>query len=323
MHKTFTLFLLMLVVAIGCTKKDGAKKDGESQKTGPTLVTVNGSPISLDDYQAKFQRSSRYNPEKYQEMAGKEELLKDLVDFELLFQEAKKQNLADSEQIKRMMVRALMRKEVDQTPTIGDEELKSFYDAHPDEFVELRASHILFKTKVPPDKMGQISDADFVQQQRVKAEAVLKDVKAGKDFAELAKKNSEDTTAQNGGDLGYFTSQRMVKPFADAAFALKNIGDTSEIVETRNGFHIIKLTDRRNQDFTRARMIIKNKIMKEKRKAAYENFVAKLRKDAKIVTEDKAVKEELGKLTPSNPQQAPAPEEMGNPLQSEPPHQNH
>jgi peptidyl-prolyl cis-trans isomerase D len=113
---------------------------------------------------------------------------------------------------------------------ITDQEIKSEWDAQPHgETVE--ASHILFLVKDPAQ------DAAVKQ----KAEAVLKQVKAGGDFSALAKKNSEDTgSASNGGYLGPFGKGQMVKEFEQAAFSLKP-GETSGLVRTEYGYHIIKV----------------------------------------------------------------------------------
>jgi peptidyl-prolyl cis-trans isomerase D len=97
------------------------------------------------------------------------------------------------------------------------------------------ASHILFE--VPKDSTPA-KEAEI----KAKAEAVLKRAKAGEDFASLAKKYSDDTGSKDqGGALGAFTRDTMVKEFADAAFALK-VGDISGLVRTEYGYHIIKVT---------------------------------------------------------------------------------
>jgi peptidyl-prolyl cis-trans isomerase D len=118
---------------------------------------------------------------------------------------------------------------------VSDEEIKAWYDGHKDRYQqpeERRASHILIATE-GKDKA----------QARAKAEQVLKEVqKTPAAFAELAKKNSDDPgSAGQGGDLGFFGRGMMVKPFDDAVFALKE-GETSGIVESDFGFHIIRLT---------------------------------------------------------------------------------
>jgi peptidyl-prolyl cis-trans isomerase D len=77
---------------------------------------------------------------------------------------------------------------------------------------------------------------------KAKAEDLLKQIKAGGDFAAIAKANSDDPgSGSKGGDLGFFSRDMMVKPFSDAAYALKQ-GEISDVVESEFGFHIIKLT---------------------------------------------------------------------------------
>ena len=125
---------------------------------------------------------------------------------------------------------------------ITPQELETFYKGNPDQFKEpetVRASHIL---------IGVAKDAAPAAKQaaRTEAEGVLTRVKAGEDFAALAKQHSKDPgSAAVGGDLNFFPKGQMVPAFDAAAFALK-IGEISSLVETEFGFHIIKLTDRRD-----------------------------------------------------------------------------
>ena len=99
---------------------------------------------------------------------------------------------------------------------------------------QIRASHILFKTAGKKD-----------DEVKAKAEQVLKEVKAGGDFAALAKKYSEDeASAKQGGDLDFFPKGKMVPEFDEAAFKL-NPGEVSDVVKTPTGFHIIKVTDKK------------------------------------------------------------------------------
>lgn len=89
--------------------------------------------------------------------------------------------------------------------------------------MKIRASHILVDTKE-------------------QAENLLMDINNGIAFEDLAKEYSKCPSKRDGGDLRWFGKGMMVKPFEDAAFALKNIGDISEPVETQFGWHLIKLT---------------------------------------------------------------------------------
>jgi len=119
-----------------------------------------------------------------------------------------------------------------------DMEIEDFYRLHQEDYKEpekVRARHILFR--IPPK--AKTSDIQAIQK---RADMVLDLARKGTDFAELARKYSEDSTASTGGDLGYFTSEDMVKPFSDSAFSLEK-GDISDLVRTRFGLHIIKVED--------------------------------------------------------------------------------
>lgn len=121
----------------------------------------------------------------------------------------------------------------------SDKELQAYYQTHRGRFnqpAEREASHILLKL---PEGGDEAAKAKV----RERAEALLKEARANPDgFAELAKKNSEDTgSASSGGSLGYFERDTMVKPFADAVFALEEPGFT-DVVESEFGFHVIKVT---------------------------------------------------------------------------------
>jgi len=123
---------------------------------------------------------------------------------------------------------------------VPEAELKSYFEQNAARLAgleERRASHILINA----DKGASAAERDAA---RAKAQALLAEVqKAPAQFAELARKNSQDTgSAAKGGDLDYFGRGAMVKPFEDAVYALKK-GEISGLVETEFGFHIIRLTD--------------------------------------------------------------------------------
>lgn len=119
---------------------------------------------------------------------------------------------------------------------VSDAEVQKYYDEHVAEYEkpeQVHARHILLR--IAP----KASDDDKAAV-RKRAEEVLAKVKAGEDFAALAKQYSEDSSAAQGGDLGSFTRGKMVPPFEQAAFALAP-GETSDIVESPFGLHIIKV----------------------------------------------------------------------------------
>jgi peptidyl-prolyl cis-trans isomerase C len=175
----------------------------------------------------------------------------------------------------------LVESEIGSKVTVKPEAVNDFYQKNQDKFQQgprMRASHILIG--VP-----QNADAATKQQAKAKADALLKDLKAGKDFAATAKANSQDPgSAPNGGDLGYFEQGQMVPPFEQAAFALKP-GEMSEVVETQFGYHIIKLAEKQDSrvvPLEEAKGQIEEYLTQQNRHAETELFVNALRAKAKI-----------------------------------------
>lgn len=164
---------------------------------------------------------------------------------------------------------------------VTPEQVKDFYARNPDQFKQperVRASHILIT--VPKDAEPAAKNAA-----RTKAAGILKDAKAGKDFAALAKEHSQDPgSAQNGGDLGFFQQGQMVGPFNDAAFTLAP-GQISDLVETEFGFHIIKVAEKqaaRTVPLEEVRPRLEQYLERMNREQQTEAFVNGLRTKGKI-----------------------------------------
>ncbi len=122
--------------------------------------------------------------------------------------------------------------------SITDKQIKDYYEENKEMFrqeKEVSARHILLK-------VDRNASEEEERKVREKAKMVLEKARKGEDFPKLAKKYSEGPTAQKGGDLGYFSEGRMVKPFEEAAFKMKK-GEISELVRTQFGYHIIKVED--------------------------------------------------------------------------------
>ncbi len=129
--------------------------------------------------------------------------------------------------------------QVANTIQVNDDQIQAYYNAHRDEYrtpERVHARHILLSiTNKPKDEVPKI---------KAQAEALDKQLKAGADFAELAKKNSQDPgSAQKGGDLGWVSRGQMVKNFEDAVFTLKP-NEISDVVTTEYGFHIIQVLEK-------------------------------------------------------------------------------
>jgi peptidyl-prolyl cis-trans isomerase C len=164
---------------------------------------------------------------------------------------------------------------------VSDDEVAAFYGDNPRMFEtrdQVRARHILFTAT---------EDASEEDRKAARGRAVLARQRAidGEDFASLAKELSEGPSAADGGDLGFFAAEQMVEPFATAAFALEP-GEISEVVETRFGYHVIKVEERRPgtaRSLDEVREPLRNALIEQKVAAAVQEFVEKLRAAADIV----------------------------------------
>ncbi|MGD9141071.1 MAG: peptidylprolyl isomerase [bacterium] len=159
-------------------------------------------------------------------------------------------------------------------------EIKTFYDENPAQFEkpeQVHASHILFMVEE-----GATDEART--EKRKEAEEVLAQIRSGGDFAALATAHSDCPSSSKGGDLGYFSRGQMVPPFEEAAFAMEP-GEVSDIVETRFGYHIIKVVDKAKAEkvpYDEAKSNIKQYLGGQDKQQAMTNVIEDLRANATI-----------------------------------------
>jgi peptidyl-prolyl cis-trans isomerase C len=180
-----------------------------------------------------------------------------------------------------MAVSTMLQAEVTPKVTVSAAQVDDFYKNNPTQFQQperVRASHILLG-------FPQGADEAAKQKARTQAAEVLKQVKAGKDFAALAKQYSSDPgSAQQGGDLGFFQQGQMVPPFDKAAFSMQP-GQTSDLVETQFGVHIIRVAARepaRTVPIDEVRPQILQYLEGQSRQQQTETFVNGLKAKGKI-----------------------------------------
>jgi peptidyl-prolyl cis-trans isomerase C len=163
---------------------------------------------------------------------------------------------------------------------VSESESRRYYDSHQDQFVQpmqVRARHILIMVE---DQANEEQKTEALKQIR---EIQLK-LQEGEDFEALAREYSEGPSSTQGGDLGYFQRGQMVKPFEDAAFELQP-GETSDVVETRYGYHLIMVTDVRSEvvvPFEYANSSIQQYLTQNKTAEELERLVAALKEEASI-----------------------------------------
>ena len=179
---------------------------------------------------------------------------------------------------------------IGQASEVTEKEAENYYNKNKDEFLRVRASHILISNR---DAEGNdVSDdyRDFCKENMGKAnrllfvvhrEEILKQAKEGVDFAQLAKEYSQDGSSENGGDLDFFSKGQMVEPFEKAAFSLKNGEIYPEIVETDYGYHIIKKTDEKYDDFDTIKEELVYTLGYEKQSNILDNLIKKYNVEVK------------------------------------------
>lgn len=179
-----------------------------------------------------------------------------------------------------MVIGKMMEAEVAAGPPPTDVEVREFYDKNPDNFKQneaARASHILVMVD---DK----ADPATKQKARATIDDVLKRARAGEDFSKLAREFSQDGSAAQGGDLGFFVRGQMVPAFDKAAFALKP-GEISDVVTTQFGHHIIRMAEQRPAStvpFEQASTKIKQFLAEQNKKRRAGAFIEDAKKRAKI-----------------------------------------
>jgi len=187
------------------------------------------------------------------------------------------------ENLRTMLQQQLWMKSQVKTSDVTEAQAQTFYDSNKKEFEQpetVKASHILFMLK--PDA----TEADVTKQKDAATKAAERASK-GEDFAGLAKELSEEPGAkESAGDLGFFTKDRMVPEFANAAFSQK-VGDISQPVRTQFGWHVIKVTETKpagTVPFPEVKDQITGYLKSTSQREAVQEVLKKLKESAKIET---------------------------------------
>ncbi len=241
----------------------------------PVVADVNGEKILLSDLVATY----RALPARLQQVSFEQlykPLLEHAIAIRLLAAEGRKAKLQETEAVRKRLkyiegqyvYEAYVEKIVDERAT--EEKLKGAYADFVKEYKgeeEVRASHILVKTEQ-------------------EAKDIISQLEKGADFAKIAKEKSVDPSKErNGGDLGFFSKEQMVKEFADAAFALKKGETVKAPVKTQFGWHVIRVTDRRAAAAPKFEEV-KDQLRQKLAESIAQDEINKLRGAAKIARFD-------------------------------------
>ncbi len=294
---------------------------GPQKKSGPAVAQGDGVVVTVAEFQARLDEQSPFLRQRYQNLDRKKEFLDSLVKFEILANAAAKEGYQNDPDVqltlKKAMVQKLVQKKFGEgdLKDIPDADIQKFYDEHKDDFVKpvrVRTSALLVAA----------NDQDKAQK-GAQAKKLLAQLKASsrKDpqaFANLARASSDDAaTKGNGGDLGFRSQDEYAKqfgaPFAAAAFSGKDGEDV--LVETQQGFWIVRVTGRQEgitRTVDQVKPQIASRLQRERRTKEFDEYVKKLRDEAKVTVNDA----ELEKVVVSP---APAPGAGGMPHGGMPP----
>ncbi len=292
MKKLLVVIVFAMLTAFSGCCNDSGKVVLYPNEGGKTIAEFGGVKLSEKYMKAYVNNLNDYLKARYNTPERKEELMTKITEGELVAMKAIKDGALNDpillSQVKNTIARyysgTKMKVQIEESLKISEDEMKSYYEEKKDSFntpEKVKASHILIKITDSRDKEAARKLAEKVA---AEAEKSAKDMGS---FAKLAEKYSEDDgSKKRGGDLGYFQRTEeggsMVKEFSDGAFALQNVGDISKPVESQFGFHIIKLTGKKDKvvkTFEDVKANIENTLKTEKRKTAYTDMIESYKKE--------------------------------------------
>lgn len=265
MKKSMTILVFALTATMAMAQGKPAAKPAATPapKAAATASAASGDPViitagDITIKQSEFEGAIKTLPAEYQQYAqgpGKKQFAEDYLRMKVLAQKGAKEGLGNDPDVQTQL--ALMKenlianaelKKIDNSIKINDEDLKKIYDANAKDYETVKASHILIAFKGSP--AAQKDKPELTEEQaKAKAEEIRAKLVAGADFAETAKKESDDTgSGSRGGELGEFGHGQMVPEFEQAAFAAK-AGDITPVVRTQFGYHIIKVESHSSTPF--------------------------------------------------------------------------
>lgn len=270
---------LLLIAAAAATYGCG------NAKSKP-IATVNGRAITVGDFEKRVSKMPAY----YKTLAGnrKKDFLDDMINEQLIYKEAVKRGINRDPEVKelldeakrKILIARLMEIEAGKS-AVTEDKIKRFYDMHKNDFVtplKLRASHIMVETEA-------------------EANDILQKLKDGDDFAQLAKEHSKDPSKDRGGDIGYFIKGQLMPEIEEICFKLQ-VGQTSDIIKTKFGYHIIRLTDKiepRTVELSEVKDAIEKELKDSAQQRALNDLVKNLRSKARVKINEKLLGVEAGK----------------------------
>ena len=290
------ILLVTAVAALAACGNSGPKK------SGPAVASGKGITITADEFKARLDEQSPFIRARYSTLERKKEFLDNLIRFEVLAKEAERQGLDKDPEVqltlRKIMVQKLVQKSF-QDPGAGKElpeaELQKYYDEHKDEFNrprKARVAAIIFNAPAgSPERAAKVAAA-----KKALAKVKAEEKKNPMAFQQAVAAFSEDAASKGvAGDLGFKSADELEKSFgkevAQAAFALK-AGEVSGVIEGAQGVYLVRVAgvqEELSRSFDQVKAQINQKLSRERRTKEFDDLVKKLRDEANITVDDKAL----------------------------------
>jgi peptidyl-prolyl cis-trans isomerase C len=301
-HPLNRVFLLAATAGLAIGLPACAKKRGKGHATSggdsAVVAKVDDEVITVADVQERINKQSPFVRARYTSNEKKKEFLDSLIRFEVMANEAERRGYDKDPEVLRVMKQQMISKFLQKdfesklkVEDVPDADVEKYYKEHPAEFnqkEEVRVSEVSVKDKAKADK----AYAEAKALPKPTAVAPPTPEKDKKEFKDIVNKYSDDDEAkQRAGDLGFFDkdSQRYAKPIVEAAFKLAEVGDVAPPIKTDKGWAVIRLTQKRpgfSRPLAEVKRQIQQRLFRDTRTKAMDNFVAELKKKSKIDVND-------------------------------------
>lgn len=322
LKRPFMAAAMAIILLAASVLRDQVLAEPAAQLLNP-VATVNGFIITPQDLnheieQLRWEMELRNQPLTNQQLeALRPQFIENLIDRELLFQEARQKNYKirsqwvnrevaslkyrlnnntslekyldqinmDMDQLKEqiqkgLIIRRLIRRDILRQVRVSESEMQAFYKRYPEFFQQeeqIRVRHILVEVR-------NMNSDELKAAAMTKIRSIQAQLEQGANFAVLALEYSDCPSKNRGGDVGYFTRDQMISSFSDAAFQL-HPGEISDVVTTRYGFHLIQMIDREPPSqvaYKNVRKKIERTLRRDKEQKKIDAYLAGLKRKADI-----------------------------------------
>ncbi len=283
-----------LVAALACSK---AAAPG---KKGPVVAQGGGVTITADELKARLDEQSPMLRASFSNLDRKKQFLDNMLRFELLAKAAEKEGLATDPDVQFTMKKVMVSKYYqrffqaqDAAKSVPDADVQKYYDEHKDEFhraARVRAAHIALNAEAgSPERAKKAAAA-----KKLLAKVLADEKKNPRAFSDAARESSEDAaTKSTGGDLSFKSQDELEKAYgkelAEAAYKVGDNQTSPTVIETQHGFHLLHVLGRQpevNRGLDEVKTQIAAKLNSQRKSKEFDDFVKKLREDAKIQVND-------------------------------------